>query len=110
MLLSRHVVGTYAEMSSYATCQETFGQSSRLTEQLWTDPGLKSRISVHKLTSTSKKKKKKGTGRKSLQTRKKPPPSPPLVLKESIFEADPMGCMHRQVSPDLKRGRANACF
>ena len=37
----------------------TWSQSSQLTEPLWTHPGLKSGISVHKLISTLKKKKKK---------------------------------------------------
>ena len=32
-------------------------QSSQLAEPLWTDPGLKSGISVHKLISAVKKKK-----------------------------------------------------
>ena len=43
-------------MSSHATCQGTFGQSSQLAEPLWTDPGIKCGISVSKLMSTSKKK------------------------------------------------------
>ena len=59
MLLSRHSVGTYQEMSSHATHQGTFpSQSSELDELLWTDPGLESKISVRKLISTKKKKKK----------------------------------------------------
>ena len=33
----------------------TRSQSSQLDEPLWTDPGLKSRISVHELISTLKK-------------------------------------------------------
>ena len=57
MPLFTHSVGTYQETSSHATRQGT--QSSQLTEPLWTDPGIKSGISVHELTSTSKKKKKK---------------------------------------------------
>ena len=56
--LSRHSVGTYLETSSHATCQGTLGQSSRLAEPLWTDPGIKSGISVHELISTLKKRKK----------------------------------------------------
>ena len=55
-------------------------QSSQLTEPLWTDPGIKSGISVHELISTSKKKKKAQAGNeqsnivpKSLQVRKKSP-------------------------------------
>ena len=54
MPLSRHSVGTYQETSSHATRQGTLGQSqsSQLVEPLWTDPGLKSEISVHGLIST----------------------------------------------------------
>ena len=58
MLLSRRSVGTYQETSSHSTRQGSVGQSSQLTEPLWTNPGLKSGISVHELISTSKKKKK----------------------------------------------------
>ena len=54
-----HSVGTYPETSPYATCQGTFGQSSQLAEQLWTDPGIKSEISVRELIFSYKKKKKK---------------------------------------------------
>ena len=46
ILLSRHSVGTYLETSSHATCQGTIGQSSQLTEPLWTDLGTKSGVSV----------------------------------------------------------------
>ena len=56
MPLSRHSVGTYPETSSHATCQGTFGQLSQLAEPLWTDPCIKSGISVCELTSTLKKK------------------------------------------------------
>ena len=63
MPLSRHRVGTYfPEASSHANCQETGNtrpQSSQLGEPLWTDPGIKSGISVRELISASKKKKKK---------------------------------------------------
>ena len=55
MTLSRHSVGTYPETSSHATRQGTFGLSSQLAEQLWTDPGIKSEISVCDLISTLKK-------------------------------------------------------
>ena len=58
MPLSRHSVGTYLETSSHTTCQGIFGLLSQLAEPLWTDPGIESGISVHKLISTSKKKKK----------------------------------------------------
>ena len=40
----------------------TRSQSSQLAEPLWTDPGLKSEISVRKLISTLKKKKKSAGG------------------------------------------------
>ena len=71
MPLSRYSVGTCPEMSSHTTCQGT----------LWTDPGLNSGISVHKLISNSKKERKKvQVGNKwlnilpkSQQASKKPP-------------------------------------
>ena len=47
-LLSRHSVGTYQETSQ--------PQSSQPAEPLWTEPGMKSGISVRELISTSKKK------------------------------------------------------
>ena len=49
---SRHSVGTYQETSSHSTRQGTLSQSSQLAEPLWTDPGLKSGISVRELIST----------------------------------------------------------
>ena len=52
MPLSRHSVETYQEMSSHATRQGTSDQSSQLAEPLWTDPGVKSGISVRELIST----------------------------------------------------------
>ena len=52
ILLPKHSVGTYLETSSRATCQGAFGQSSQLTEPLWTDPGIKSGISVCELIFT----------------------------------------------------------
>ena len=56
MPLSRHNVGTYPEMSLHATHQgDTQPLLSQLAEPLWTDPGLKSGISVLKLISTLKK-------------------------------------------------------
>ena len=78
MLLCRHGVGTYQEMSSYATCQGTLSQSSQLAEPVWTDPGIKNGTSVCNLIFTSKK---SVDGEwivellpKSSHTRKKPPP------------------------------------
>ena len=57
MPLYRLSVGTYPETSSHATCQGTFSHS-RLSSlsHIWTEPGLKSGISVCELISTSKKK------------------------------------------------------
>ena len=63
MPLSRHSVGTYQETSSHATRQGTLGHSrSQLADPPWTDPGLKSGISVRELISAYKKKKKKAGG------------------------------------------------
>ena len=53
-------------------------QSSQLTEPLWTDPGIKSDISVRKLISTLKKAQAGNEWSNilltPLQERKKPPP------------------------------------
>ena len=63
MPLSGHSVGNYPETSSYKTCQETFSHSqTQLAEPLWTDPDIKSRITVCKLTSTQKKTEKSASG------------------------------------------------
>ena len=57
----------------------TWSQSSQLAEPLWTDPGLKSGISVRKLISAKKKKKVQAGNEllnilpKSSHTKKKPP-------------------------------------
>ena len=48
--------------SCFAACISAQLQSSQLAEPLWTDPGLKSGISVCELMSTSKKEKKKRAG------------------------------------------------
>ena len=67
------------------TCNSTgnaWPQSSQLAEPLWTDPSLKSGISVCNLISTLKKKREKSTGGKqivehslkTLHTKKKPSP------------------------------------
>ena len=57
MPLSRHSVGSYQETSSHVTRKGTLGHSRlRLAEPLWTDPGLKSGISIRELISTLKKK------------------------------------------------------
>ena len=67
MLLSRHSAGTYQETSSHVTRQGTLGQSSQLAEPLWTDPGLKGGISVHKLISILNKTNKQKRERKKVQ-------------------------------------------
>ena len=59
------------------TCNSSgsiWSQSSQLGEPLWTDPGLKSGISLRELISTKKKKKcRHGILPKSSHVRKKPP-------------------------------------
>ena len=61
MPLCRHSVETYQETSSLATPQgNSRPLSSQLAGPLWTDPGLKSGISVRDLTSTFKKKNSDG--------------------------------------------------
>ena len=97
---------TKSEWSDYAAVQAKCGnlsgneltrnlygnirpQSSQLAEPQWTDPGIKSGISVRDLISTSRKEKKKEGKKKaqaesewsnilriSSQERKKPPPPP----------------------------------
>ena len=52
MLLSRQSVGTYPKTSSHNLSGNIQPQSSQLAEPLWTDPGVKSWISAHKLIST----------------------------------------------------------
>ena len=72
-------------ISGSITCNSsgsTWSQSSKLAEPLWTDPRLKSRISVRELISTLKKKEQVGNKLpnilpKSSHARKKPPPPPP---------------------------------
>ena len=60
MLLSRHSVGTYHENElTRNSSGNTRSQSSQLSEPPWTDPGLKSEISVRELISTLKKKKER---------------------------------------------------
>ena len=69
-------------------------QSSRLTEPLWTDPGVKSGISALKLISNknnTQKKIKAQAGnewlnifQKSSHARKKPPPPPPPPPKSNV--------------------------
>ena len=61
LLLNMHTPLTQWSQSwaDYAFVGNTWPQSSQLAERLWTDPGLKSGISVHKLISTEKKKKRR---------------------------------------------------
>ena len=61
MPLSRHSVGTYQETISHAARQGTLGHSrlTQVAKPLWTDPGLKSGISVRELISIKKNKKTK---------------------------------------------------
>ena len=64
MPLSRHSVGTYQKNKQKNERTRNLSgnirsQSSQLAESLWTDPGIKSGISVRELISTLKKKKKK---------------------------------------------------
>ena len=63
MPLSRHSVGNLP--ANELTCNSSGNsrsQSSQLAEPLWTDPGLKSGISVRELISTSKIKAKSAGG------------------------------------------------
>ena len=54
--------GNLSGTISHATRQGTRPQSSQLAEPLWTDPGLKSGITVREVISTLKKKKKSAGG------------------------------------------------
>ena len=55
MPLSRPSVGTYPETSTHKFSENIRPQSSQLAEPLWTDPGVKSAISVREQISTNKK-------------------------------------------------------
>ena len=87
MPLSRYSGRTYPENELTRNLSgNNRPQSSQLAEPLWTDPGLKSGISVCELISTFKKQKKRGAQArneltnilpKSSHARKKPPPPPP---------------------------------
>ena len=90
---SRHSVGTY--QGNEFTCNSsgnTQSQLSQLTKPLWTDPGLKSGIGVHKLISTWKKTHRQRLmhqklSLKSLYARKKslsPPPFFETYTKVSV--------------------------
>ena len=79
-------------------------QSSQLAGPLWTDPGLKSGITVRKLISTLKKKKKAQAGNgwsnilpKSSQARKKPPQPRPVLCNPRYG----LPCQHHPSLPDL---------
>ena len=81
MPLSRYSVGTYQVTSSHITRQGTLSpQLSQLAEPPWTDPGLKSGISMRELISIKRRRKKAWAGNellnilpKSSHTRKSPP-------------------------------------
>ena len=81
MSLSRHSVGIYHKPGP----QAQGGQSSQPAEPLWTDPGLKSGISVNELISTKNKQTNKTWAgiecsnllQKSSQALKELPPPPP---------------------------------
>ena len=67
---------------------KTWSQSSQLADPLWTDPGLKSEISLRELISTLTTTTKVQAGNelsnilpKSLHTRKKPPPPPEVDFR-----------------------------
>ena len=78
MSLSEHSVGTCLETSSHNLLGNIQPQSSQLAEALWSDPGIKSGISVHELISASKKKeKKKSADREQLVER-----SPKILASE----------------------------
>ena len=63
MPLSRHSVGILSGNElTHNSSGNTWSQSSQLAGPLWTDPGLKSGISVRELSSTKKKKKKRRQG------------------------------------------------
>ena len=78
-ILSMHSVGTLSgNKLTHNSSGNTRSQSSQLAEPLWTNPGIKSGISVHKLISTLKKKAQMGNEvlnilPNSSQVRKKPP-------------------------------------
>ena len=94
MSLSRQSVGIYQETNSRSTHEGTLGQSSQLSEPLWTYPGLMNGLSLRELISTLKKKEKKAqVGNelsnilpKSSHARKKPPP-PLTTENESVCKA-----------------------
>ena len=69
MPLSRHSERTYPETSSHATDQGTLGHSRLSSLSSWTDPSVKSGISVRELIST--KKNKKGGGEKKKKKRRR---------------------------------------
>ena len=52
--LCRHSVGTKLETSSHTTHQGTLARLFQFAEPLWTDPGLRSGISVHNFISSKK--------------------------------------------------------
>ena len=60
MPLSRHSVGSYPQNELTRNLSGNIRlQSSQLADPLWTDPGIKSEISVRELISASKKKRRR---------------------------------------------------
>ena len=87
MRLSRHSVGMLENELKCSWSGNSRPQLSQLTEPLWTDPGLKSGISVHELIFTFKKKMQVGNEWSNIlpkfsQARKKSPPPPPLSYRK----------------------------
>ena len=81
MPLSRQSVGLSGNELTHNSSENTWSQLSQLAEPLWTDPGLKSGISLCKLISILKKRSAGGDAivehsPKILAARKKPPPPP----------------------------------
>ena len=87
-------MGAYPEMSSNTSCQGTYGQSSQLAEPLWTDPGLRSGITVHELISTVKKAQTENRSSNVLpkfsQARKEPPS---LSLINDVWKTKQIGIL-----------------
>ena len=91
MPLSSYSVGTYHKPGPQAQGNNR-PQSSQLAEPLWTDPGLKSGISVNELISTKNKQTNKTWAgiecsnllQKSSQAGKELPPPPPPNKRRRI--------------------------
>ena len=92
MPLSRYSVEIYQATNSHATRQgNSRPQSSQLAEPLWTDPGLKSEISVRELISIQKKKRSAG-GDRMLQ----PSPKSSGARRQATITACLRHCFHKR--------------